>query len=109
MPTIATMTQSTYLLCARNASSTSLLVLASPSRRWRRGRDCAVLGSQDVDGYLSLDPSTLEDMGAKDTYKIVNDFQIWRLVTCCFLHAGWIHLLMNMFVQVCCEPLPSPS
>lgn len=36
-------------------------------------------------------------MGAKDTQKIV-DGQVWRLVIPMFLHAGLVHLLLNMAV-----------
>jgi len=51
-------------------------------------------------GFFSIATSTLQDMGAKDTSKIVHDFQIWRLASCIFLHASWMHLFMNMFVQM---------
>jgi len=54
----------------------------------------------DIGGYLSINYDTLEDMGAKDTIKIVRDFEVWRLLTCLFLHAGWIHFLLNLFVMM---------
>eukprot|EP00252_Welwitschia_mirabilis_P024892 TRINITY_DN7586_c0_g1_i1.p1 TRINITY_DN7586_c0_g1~~TRINITY_DN7586_c0_g1_i1.p1 ORF type:complete len:382 (-),score=43.76 TRINITY_DN7586_c0_g1_i1:124-1269(-) len=40
--------------------------------------------------------STLEKMGALVWNKVVKDHQGWRLVTCVWLHAGVIHLLVNM-------------
>ena len=83
---------------------------------------------ESIHGYLSLDPATLYAMGAKSTKAIAVDFQVWRLVTCwcllpptllwsrflgpaaalrClrgflarFLHAGFMHMLMNLFVQM---------
>jgi len=38
---------------------------------------------------------TLFDCGAKDTSR-VQDGEYWRLITACFLHAGIVHLVMNM-------------
>lgn len=55
---------------------------------------------KNVNGYTSLDPDTLHMLGSKDTAAIVLRFEIWRLVTCVFLHGGWSHLLSNMFVQM---------
>jgi len=55
---------------------------------------------KNLNGYISLDPTTMKNMGAKDTYEIVVNFQIWRLITCMFLHAGWMHMWMNLFVQM---------
>ncbi|XP_042503709.1 RHOMBOID-like protein 2 [Macadamia integrifolia] len=41
--------------------------------------------------------STLDKLGALDWNKVVNGHQGWRLVSCIWLHAGVIHLLVNMF------------
>ncbi|XP_010448779.1 PREDICTED: RHOMBOID-like protein 7 [Camelina sativa] len=47
---------------------------------------------------LGPSSSTLEKMGALAWGKIVQRGQVWRLLTCMWLHAGVIHLLANM----CC-------
>lgn len=39
----------------------------------------------------------LEKMGALDRSKVVNGNEKWRLVTSMWLHAGVIHLIVNMF------------
>ncbi|XP_022934845.1 RHOMBOID-like protein 1 isoform X1 [Cucurbita moschata] len=45
-----------------------------------------------------LGPSslTLRSMGALEVNKVVHGDQLWRLVTCNWLHAGVFHLLANM-------------
>ncbi|KAA0044094.1 RHOMBOID-like protein 1 isoform X2 [Cucumis melo var. makuwa] len=45
-----------------------------------------------------LGPSslTLRRMGALEVNKVVHGNQLWRLVTCIWLHAGVFHLLANM-------------
>jgi membrane associated rhomboid family serine protease len=35
-------------------------------------------------------------MGALDWNKIVHQHQGWRLISCIWLHAGLIHLIVNM-------------
>jgi membrane associated rhomboid family serine protease len=35
-------------------------------------------------------------MGALDVTKVVHGHQGWRLITCIWLHAGVVHLLINM-------------
>ncbi|XVF53655.1 hypothetical protein PTKIN_Ptkin05aG0116200 [Pterospermum kingtungense] len=44
--------------------------------------------------------STLKKLGALEWSKIVLNHQGWRLVTCIWLHAGVIHLLVNMLSLV---------
>ncbi|KAF3584400.1 hypothetical protein F2Q69_00026492, partial [Brassica cretica] len=46
---------------------------------------------------LGPSSSTLEKMGALDRSKVVNGDEKWRLVTSMWLHAGVIHLIVNMF------------
>ncbi|KAK8577511.1 hypothetical protein V6N13_027783 [Hibiscus sabdariffa] len=40
--------------------------------------------------------STLDKSGALEWTKVVINHQAWRLITCMWLHAGVIHLLVNM-------------
>lgn len=62
-------------------------------------------------GRLSFEPlkenplfgpssSTLEKLGALDWNKVVYEHQGWRLISCIWLHAGVIHLLVNMLSLV---------
>jgi len=39
----------------------------------------------------------LEKLGALDWKKVVQGNEKWRLITAMWLHAGIIHLVMNMF------------
>ncbi|KAL6979169.1 hypothetical protein U1Q18_020836 [Sarracenia purpurea var. burkii] len=49
-----------------------------------------------------LGPSgpTLEMMGALEAKKVVDEHQVWRLITCTWLHAGVFHVLANMFAAL---------
>eukprot|EP01090_Pellita_catalonica_P004487 TRINITY_DN1430_c0_g1_i1.p2 TRINITY_DN1430_c0_g1~~TRINITY_DN1430_c0_g1_i1.p2 ORF type:complete len:171 (+),score=34.11 TRINITY_DN1430_c0_g1_i1:95-607(+) len=49
---------------------------------------------------LGPDMETLLDFGAKAYYEIVDDYQLWRFFTPIFLHAGVIHIVMNMIFQL---------
>ncbi|XAR71740.1 hypothetical protein NMG60_11018143 [Bertholletia excelsa] len=44
--------------------------------------------------------STLDKLGALHWFKVVHRQQGWRLITCLWLHAGVIHLLVNMLSLV---------
>lgn len=45
-------------------------------------------------------PDALDYWGAKNSYKILNDNEYWRLLTPIMLHAGVIHLFCNISVQL---------
>ncbi|KAK9126967.1 hypothetical protein Scep_015813 [Stephania cephalantha] len=45
---------------------------------------------------LGPSSTTLEKMGALEVSKVVKRHQVWRLMTCIWLHAGVFHLLANM-------------
>jgi rhomboid protease GluP len=45
---------------------------------------------------LQGDPKILQQMGALTAMDLVRD-EWWRLITCCFLHFGLIHLAVNMY------------
>ncbi|XP_062196941.1 RHOMBOID-like protein 2 isoform X2 [Phragmites australis] len=45
---------------------------------------------------LGPSSATLLKMGALDVSKVVHGRQGWRLITCMWLHAGVVHLLINM-------------
>ncbi|KAK7272064.1 hypothetical protein RJT34_28441 [Clitoria ternatea] len=44
--------------------------------------------------------STLEKMGALQVDKVVHQHQVWRLVSCIWLHGGVVHVLANMLSLV---------
>ena len=44
----------------------------------------------------STNPANLLRWGAKSNFAIVENWEIWRLITSAFLHAGPLHLLINM-------------
>jgi membrane associated rhomboid family serine protease len=43
------------------------------------------------------DPEVLHQLGALEPYGVVMQGQYWRLFTALFLHAGFLHLLFNLF------------
>lgn len=48
-------------------------------------------------GVMSADHAVLIAFGAKQNGLIADQHQYWRLVTCVFLHIGFIHLLLNNY------------
>lgn len=48
-------------------------------------------------GSMSADPSVLIAFGAKHNALIAEQHQYWRLVTCVFLHIGFVHFLLNNY------------
>ncbi|CAN6382173.1 unnamed protein product [Urochloa humidicola] len=49
---------------------------------------------------LGPSSATLVKMGALDVNRVVHGRQGWRLITCMWLHAGVVHLLINMLCLV---------
>nr|GMC69353.1 RHOMBOID-like protein 1 [Ipomoea batatas] len=45
---------------------------------------------------LGPSSNSLQKMGALDVSKVVHGHQVWRLITCIWLHGGVFHLLANM-------------
>jgi membrane associated rhomboid family serine protease len=45
-------------------------------------------------------PDALNEWGGKNAYDIIDEGQWWRLITPIMLHAGIIHLLCNIAVQI---------
>ena len=43
------------------------------------------------------DPEVLHQLGALEPHAVVVEGQYWRLFTALFLHAGFVHLLFNLF------------
>ncbi|KAL3794372.1 hypothetical protein HJC23_012909 [Cyclotella cryptica] len=50
-----------------------------------------------VNPMIGPSAETLLRLGAKDSYSIVHDNEIWRLASPMVLHAGLIHYILNMF------------
>ncbi|ELR15060.1 peptidase, S54 family protein [Acanthamoeba castellanii str. Neff] len=55
-----------------------------------------------VNPFFGPDAETLIALGAKDVPKIVEDYEVWRFFTPIFLHAGLIHLALNLIFQLQC-------
>jgi membrane associated rhomboid family serine protease len=58
------------------------------------------LAPRNANSMLGPWPDTLDYLGAKNSPKIVTNLEAWRLVSPLFLHAGLIHLLTNLLVQL---------
>ncbi|EYU18983.1 hypothetical protein ABFS82_04G181600 [Erythranthe guttata] len=45
---------------------------------------------------LGPSAATLLNIGALEVHKVVEEHQVWRIVSCMWLHAGMFHILANM-------------
>ena len=62
--------------------------------------EVSVGGIDSSNPSIGPSSSTLLLLGAKSAYKIKKEYQLWRLFTPLIMHAGFLHLFMNLFVQV---------
>jgi membrane associated rhomboid family serine protease len=49
-----------------------------------------------VNPMIGPSAETLTVMGAKDSYMIVQEKEVWRLLSAMVLHAGFVHFVLNM-------------
>ena len=56
------------------------------------------LGTPEGVSWLAPPVCVLAELGGVDTPAIVRRGQVWRLLTPIFLHAGPLHIIMNMYV-----------
>lgn len=63
--------------------------------------EISVGGVTSTSNNPSIGPptETMRLLGAKSAYDIKARYQIFRLVTAIFMHAGFVHILMNLYVQ----------
>src|SRR5262249_39038114 len=48
-------------------------------------------------GIMSTDVRVLVALGAKQNALVIGGLQYWRMITCMFLHIGFLHLLFNNY------------
>lgn len=80
---------------------------ATPALAWV---NIAVFGVMALAGVSVLSPSaqTLFDWGGVVRAEVVQEGEYWRIITSCFVHAGIIHLLMNMYGLIMVGALLEP-
>ena len=65
---------------------------------WASGRNG--FAPTSVNSMIGPWPDALDRLGAKNTARIVVRGEVWRLVAPIMLHAGFIHLLANLVMQL---------
>jgi rhomboid protease GluP len=63
----------------------------------------------DFTDHISRPVEAVWVLGSVSNLSVIHDREFWRLLAACFLHFGWVHLLMNCWVLVdlgrTCEPM----
>lgn len=54
----------------------------------------------DSSSFLTPTNSALDEMGAKDGYRMQKEYEVWRFITACLLHANLWHIIFNMIMQM---------
>lgn len=54
----------------------------------------------DTSDFLTPTNEALEELGAKNGYKMQHDYEIWRFLTACVLHANIMHIVFNLIMQM---------
>mmetsp|Transcript_9776 Transcript_9776/g.19187 ORF Transcript_9776/g.19187 Transcript_9776/m.19187 type:complete len:304 (-) Transcript_9776:346-1257(-) len=54
----------------------------------------------DPDKFLTPSLKSLDDLGAKDAYRLKHDVQLWRWFTPMLLHVNMFHITSNMIMQM---------
>ena len=100
---------SSFYLPASDHASTSIEGAPQLSRVWRlpyfrRAPAVLILILFNAAAFLCEisfgnwnDPEVLHQIGALEPYAVVVQGQYWRLLTALFVHAGFAHLLFNLF------------
>lgn len=57
-----------------------------------------IIGITCLTSYLAFNNRDLAARGIFNAYAVVHKQEYYRLLTCGFLHANWMHLFFNMFV-----------